>query len=192
MHAATSVTYGLANSGQSALSACVHWIDFIPSPLEPPLASPPPDPPPPSPSPDLPPPDQPRVFSSELFTVKEIDVTWTQAKADCEAEGLILAYIFNADETAELLALVTNNFEGRKQVYLGLNDRETQNQWVWADGSPLSYTNWQSGEPSNSWNSHHSSREDCGALWTTAGEWNDVPCLEPLPYACRSLPSRTT
>jgi hypothetical protein len=52
-------------------------------------------------------------------------------------------------------------------VYIGLNDIDTEGDFVWASGEPVAYTNWNAGEPNNSGN------EDAAEMNTVTGGWND-------------------
>jgi len=61
-------------------------------------------------------------------------------------------------------------------LLIGFTDQASEGTWVWISGEPVTYTNWHSGEPSNTFN-----REDWGSIpgklsgWPGAGTWNDVP-----------------
>ena len=35
------------------------------------------------------------------------------------------------------------------QTWLGINDIESEGDWVWETGDPVEYTNWCGGEPNN-------------------------------------------
>ena len=53
--------------------------------------------------------------------------------------------------------------------WIGFNDIATTNTWVWTDGTPSDYTNWNTNEP----NGGHI--ENCAEL-LTSGLWNDIGC----------------
>uniref|UniRef100_A0A3Q3B9I0 FRAS1-related extracellular matrix protein 1 n=1 Tax=Kryptolebias marmoratus TaxID=37003 RepID=A0A3Q3B9I0_KRYMA len=59
------------------------------------------------------------------------------------------------------------DFSGRKPFWLGLNDREGRGRWEWADGEPVSYTNWRKTPP-------RSSRK-CVLVWRRA-KWQIRDC----------------
>lgn len=54
------------------------------------------------------------------------------------------------------------------------NSSTVNDGWQWVTGEPWSYTNWNSGEPSN----HHytiEGYEDAATFWSNSGNWNDAP-----------------
>lgn len=94
-------------------------------------------------------------------------VTWTTARAACDAQGGMLAAFSNrpAEEVARSVAL---GVCGKTTAWIGLDDRIRNNVWRWSDGSTLGWQNWNKGEPNNS------GGEDVVQLHPDAG-WNDVP-----------------
>ena len=65
--------------------------------------------------------------------------------------------------------------------WIGFSDTASEGSWVWSSGLSVSYTNWNSGEPSGG-------TEDCGHiysdLWSVVGRWNDHPCSNQQSYVC--------
>ncbi len=62
-------------------------------------------------------------------------------------------------------------------TWLSANDISTEGQWKLSDNSPLSYTNWNSGEPNDEGN------EDCAGI-KTDGTWNDIECDSTKAVVC--------
>lgn len=93
-------------------------------------------------------------------------LTWTQAAAQAVANGGHLAVVPNA---------AVNNFlqanNSGLQAYIGLTDEITEGSFRWVDGSPLTYTNWNPGEPNNAGGGNG---EDYVVMFNT-GRWNDGP-----------------
>eukprot|EP00964_Phaeocystis_antarctica_P126175 scaffold89893_cov42-Phaeocystis_antarctica.AAC.1 len=113
---------------------------------------------------------------------------WADASADCQAAGLQLATVQSAAQNALLVAAAA----GEDSVWIGGTDAASEGVWVWSpSNTPLSYTNWYPGEPSNS------AGEDClevslATLVTNPdyvryySKWNDVPCTRKKKYFCQT------
>ena len=69
-------------------------------------------------------------------------------------------------------------------LFSGLNDREREGQYKWADGSEAidQEFRWLPGEPANS-----PPGEDCVEMYTRTNQflWNDVPCSDELSFVCQ-------
>ncbi|CAN0005876.1 unnamed protein product [Lampetra planeri] len=62
--------------------------------------------------------------------------------------------------------------------YIGINDIDNENNFVYADGTPLGqFMNWDKNEPNNM------GEEDCVGIKSN-GMWNDITCLEKFPFFC--------
>ncbi|MCA9560311.1 MAG: CotH kinase family protein, partial [Myxococcales bacterium] len=104
--------------------------------------------------------------------------TWEAQQARCAEHGAELA---RPDDPAEAAWLYAQAIALRDQDYwLGLNDRDAEGVYVWADGAPLGAANWNDGEPNNAGN------EDCVHLWARNGQWNDLPCEARLGGLCEA------
>ena len=91
---------------------------------------------------------------------------WVDARAACLSWGGDLVSIESAAEDDFLTSRSTID------VWIGANDRELEGTLVWADGSPLVYTNWGDAQPDD-----FGAQEDCGEKRVVdAGGWNDRPC----------------
>lgn len=88
-----------------------------------------------------------------------------QAQEDCRSRGTELASLHSAEDTARAMALRT----GSRSTWIGT----TQRSGIWqnADGTPLDYTNWNTGEP-NGGNGIRS----CVWMRGDVGNWNDDAC----------------
>jgi hypothetical protein len=99
------------------------------------------------------------------YTPFSFSATWTEARDFCEEYGGYLVSIRDAKENAFIRDLATSQCD-TNDFFIGLTDEIEEGTFVWTDGSPLNYTNWQQGEPSNS------NDEDYVEMWST-GTWND-------------------
>ncbi len=104
--------------------------------------------------------------------------TWANARAACAMiyPDAQLAKITSAEDQSTLPILAANIVN----TWIGANDLAAEGTFVWSDTTPLTYTNWNAGEPNNG-----SGGEDCTI---TAGdrnyEWDDRPCTSNYQYIC--------
>lgn len=99
------------------------------------------------------------------YPISESGVTWSRAKAKCEAMDGHLATITSADEQT-FIEMINND-----RKWIGgyrLNGESTV--WKWVTGEKWKYTNWGSGEPNNSPNVVYN--ECYTAVWPK--QWNDL------------------
>ena len=89
----------------------------------------------------------------------------------------------SASENALLRTAAAGN-----RVWIGGTDAASEGTWKWSStGTPLSYTNWYSGQPDNR---GPSGNEDClefnwGPSGTSGtGKWNDARCSFKQKYVC--------
>lgn len=96
--------------------------------------------------------------------------TWTETQMKAQSMGGNLVTINDAAEDAFVRSnFATGPVNPGGIVWIGLNDVATEGTFVWANGSPVGYTNWADGEPNNL------SNEDYGALVDfNDGKWNDA------------------
>ena len=83
------------------------------------------------------------------------------AEVVCNNAGGHLATISSAVQNAGAYALTAGGM-----TLIGLSDLVTENSWIWADGSAVTYTNWASGQP-DTW-----SDEDYAYMYY-GEEWHD-------------------
>jgi len=107
--------------------------------------------------------------------------SYQTARDHCQSLGGDLASIHNDQENAQAYAL-TNGQSTR----FGLNDRSTEERYVWSDGSAVGYIKWGGGEPNN-----YGGDEDCVAFLSGGGDgWADIKCditsdRTDLGYLCK-------
>ena len=113
---------------------------------------------------------------------------WNTASTQATAVGATLLTICDqAENDAVLLAATTAGVTGG--LWIGYTDAAVENTWVWLDGSPCAFTNWNPGEPNNTSDICSSTGEDVAIMQMNNGKWNDVyanpgfPCITPAQYA---------
>jgi len=93
--------------------------------------------------------------------------TWTTARTNCTNMGGHLVTITSSGENSFV-------FNTWPSGWIGFNDEVVEGQWRWVTGEPVTYTNWNSGEPNNAGNEDY-------AQFVGGGKWNDLPNTS-LPY----------
>jgi len=68
---------------------------------------------------------------------------------------------------------------GNHVYWIGLSDTTAENNFVWDDGTPTDFTQWNNNEP-NDWGSG----EDCVHIRKNGG-WNDIRCSAKGHYVCQ-------
>jgi hypothetical protein len=95
--------------------------------------------------------------------------TWTGAEALAQSLGGNLASVLSQAEN-DFIHDTFGNFAGQdRRLWIGFNDRKVEGEWVWSDGSPVAYTNWNPGEPNNSGGIEHYAE-----MLGSNGRWNDI------------------
>ncbi len=103
--------------------------------------------------------------------------SWTDARAACEVNGHAFLKVDDAEENAFLVEQL-KTFGG--SAWMGLNDREQERKFVWADGSEPEFLSWAGNEPNDA------GGEDCAHFWHNNGTWNDQSCSAKLAYVCEA------
>jgi hypothetical protein len=106
---------------------------------------------------------------------------WATARADCVSKGGDLASITTDPENVYVAAGISDT------SWLGGTDAASEGTWVWSNGDPFVYTNWNTGEPNNT-----NGNENCNTMYGAAtgllGLWNDANCATVYPYVCERTP----
>jgi Ca2+-binding RTX toxin-like protein len=105
---------------------------------------------------------------------------WTAAESEALSHGGHLVSITSALEQDFIVRTFLAPPDDRRIFWIGINDAAVEGRFVWSDGEPVAYTNWQPpNEPNN-----FGGVEDYGTInWhrgqnrSTAilGSWNDTP-----------------
>lgn len=108
------------------------------------------------------------------YSVSQATMNWQSAKSFCEGNSAQLAIHGLEDVTTKV------SYDGDTNLWIGFSDIETEGTWVAVDGSDVTISNWQTGQPNN-----NNAGEDCAMLKKSWG-WNagDSPCSQSFIALC--------
>ncbi|XP_058260432.1 C-type lectin domain family 6 member A-like isoform X2 [Hemibagrus wyckioides] len=115
-------------------------------------------------------------------------LNWTQSQDYCVEKGGHLVIITGQTEQDFLVSQIGETH------WIGLNDLETEGQWMWVNNQPLKETGvtfWYSApgrpdEPDN-WKEEDPAGENCAALGSEGGhthKWFDASCHKQKRFIC--------
>lgn len=102
-------------------------------------------------------------FNGHYYRFYSNKLSYTDAKAFCEAEGGHLATVTTSTENEFVASL----FSGTS-IWLGGNDIDTEGTFRWVTGEYFAYSNWAPGEPNNG-----KSNQDYMQMYEN-GTWDDL------------------
>jgi gliding motility-associated-like protein len=98
---------------------------------------------------------------------------WNTAQSQAAAVGAsLLSVCSQAENDAVWQAALAAGVSGG--LWIGFNDAASEGNWVWTDGSPCNFTNWNNGEPNNTTDPCSFTGEDAAIIQMSNGKWNDV------------------
>ncbi|XP_078422391.1 putative C-type lectin domain family 20 member A [Cetorhinus maximus] len=124
--------------------------------------------------------DYPTKLSADLTSKRTyhkvlLEKTWSDARDYCLVHHTDLLSIRSNQESSDTSSL----FEEIKLGWCGLyNNQKLANGWKWANGDPVSYTNWKSGSP------YRFKIMSSACVYIQGGKWSDAPCRFLFPFVC--------
>ncbi|KAM9449864.1 CD209 antigen-like protein C [Clarias gariepinus] len=120
-------------------------------------------------------------FNSSFYFMSNETKSWTESRQDCRDKGADLVIINSREEQEFISKQKVNN---KVQAWIGLSDRETEGEWKWVDGTPLTTEKnikfWANKEPNGG------AGENCAEFYSgAAGNFcNDKKCSVKLNWIC--------
>src|SRR5690348_16727520 len=101
---------------------------------------------------------------------------WTEAEAAAVSLGGHLVTVNDAAENDWLLATFSNFGGQSRALWTGLADTAQEGVFTWSSGEPVTYTNWETGQPDDGGGIYP--HEDYVLIWPSPGPrspgyWND-------------------
>ncbi|XP_039469872.1 CD209 antigen-like [Oreochromis aureus] len=119
------------------------------------------------------------AFSDSLYKVSSEQKSWEESRQDCLQKGADLMIIKSREEQN-----FANQF--KKYLWIGLTDSETDGTWTWVDGTRMTTSYWNSGEPNGG------RKENCGQIkaYDSQNSWNDETCSNQHFWICEKRVSQ--
>ncbi len=104
------------------------------------------------------------IYNGRKYTLTNGAKTWEQAQFEALQMGGNLVTLNNAAEEQWL----QSTFGTSQYFIIGLTDKNSEGNFTWISGEPVTYSNWNSGEPNNA-----GGAENYGMM--NGPGWNDIP-----------------
>lgn len=112
---------------------------------------------------------------------------WYRATQYCRYHGMHLASISSQEENDKLEKHIRDYGLGHEHFWTSGTDQAEEGTFFWmATGRPITFTNWNTGEPNN-FRYENGEEEHCLELWNRDGKglkWNDSPCSFETYFVC--------
>ncbi|KAG7295764.1 hypothetical protein JYU34_020815, partial [Plutella xylostella] len=112
---------------------------------------------------------------------------WFKAQQYCRFHGMHLASVSSQEENDKLEKYVKDSGYGREHFWTSGTDLAEEGNFFWmANGRPLTFVNWNAGEPNN-FRYENGEEENCLELWNRDDKglkWNDSPCSFETFFIC--------
>uniref|UniRef100_A0A914X105 C-type LECtin n=1 Tax=Plectus sambesii TaxID=2011161 RepID=A0A914X105_9BILA len=118
--------------------------------------------------------------SNSCFLPSKHHSTFTDATTYCSGFNSTLVVIHSQQIETAVNTIVYYE-DSRSVWWIGLQRSSPQGNFTWVDGTPLNYTDWQSGQPSNTLGAN------CVGVFLKSGltgGWQNVPCVQQQPFIC--------
>ncbi|CAH1781368.1 unnamed protein product [Owenia fusiformis] len=118
-------------------------------------------------------------FRGNCYLFKQTESkNFAEADFECHQLGAKLVTIHSQDESVFLNAHMLH--VSSQNVWIGMF-RSINDGFQWKDNSPVQYTNWANGEPSDV---NGTEEENCVEAYALNGKWNDNICTAKRGYVC--------
>ncbi|AGC77004.1 putative secreted protein (Por secretion system target) [Nonlabens dokdonensis] len=115
------------------------------------------------------------VFENHTYYLSNTAATAVQAYDYATNNNYNLVSVNSEAENQFIVSSLASN--GLGDALLGFSDVAAEGTFIWQDGSPVTYTNWNSGEPNN-----FGSGEDYVHIFGSNGLWNDTSSTASYRY----------
>ena len=113
--------------------------------------------------------------------------TYQEAKIGCTSLGASLVVVDSEEEKSHIGTIWSAfNLGFDSSYWIGLSKLTENGTWLWVNGTPVDYTAWDSGQPSNN------PDETCVATsLASRNAWYGYPCDTEIMFLCEFTPPPT-
>jgi hypothetical protein len=115
-------------------------------------------------------PDDAVAYGGHFYRFTDASIGGADAQAECASSGGYLVCIESAEENAFVLTVA-----GSVRPWIGLNDEKEVANYVWVNGSPVTYKNWEPYQPDKA-------NIERWVKLNADGTWDDA--VNPAGYIC--------
>ncbi|KAB5579036.1 hypothetical protein PHYPO_G00190070 [Pangasianodon hypophthalmus] len=120
-----------------------------------------------------------KYYDGRCFIYKGTAMDWASAEKHCLNLGAHLISIHSENEYQLIKALIRAHDAEENPTWIGLTGCQKRNNFFWSDGTKLTFTKWNPGEPNFQYG------ECCVHMnWSGSKNWNDIPCDRTYPFVC--------
>ncbi|KAB5579037.1 hypothetical protein PHYPO_G00190080 [Pangasianodon hypophthalmus] len=122
-------------------------------------------------------------YGGSCFTYQASSMDWISAEKYCLNLNAHLVSMRNENEYQLVKALIRAHDPQEKPTWIGLSGCQKRNNWLWSDGTKLTFTKWNPTEP-------NFKNEECCVLINFDGrkDWVDAPCEWTYHFVCATKP----
>uniref|UniRef100_A0A3P9KK49 Macrophage mannose receptor 1 n=1 Tax=Oryzias latipes TaxID=8090 RepID=A0A3P9KK49_ORYLA len=124
-------------------------------------------------------------YAGNCYFLERSKKMWRDALAACRKDGGDLASIHSIEEQSFVIS--QTGYSQTDMLWIGFNDQRNQLLFEWSDHSQVTFTQWDTGEPSHIINH----QEDCVLIRGKDGKWADHTCEKMHGYICKKKASTT-
>ncbi|XP_047656988.1 lactose-binding lectin l-2-like [Tachysurus fulvidraco] len=118
-------------------------------------------------------------YSGRCYLYNGDKLGWASAEKFCQDIDAHLVSIHSENEYQQIKALIRSYDPMENPTYIGLSDCQKAYQFFWSDGTKLTFTKWNPGEPNN-----YNNKERCVHINAGDKNWNDINCDYTYPSVC--------
>lgn len=115
-------------------------------------------------------------YGSHCYKVFQVEVSWDDARQECLDLNSDLASITNIAENSFIKTAFL--LDQTEKIWIGLNDREKEDEFHWSDGTPFNFSSFISSDPKQG------RHKNC-VLMRNDGKWFEQTCSLKKHYICK-------